>query len=217
MWKSLCIFFLLTIALYALPNFSKAQKEKYLYPLGEKIYKKRCSKIDIKRFQTFDALYRYIKKRCNLKEKRYNIALAYYLWDATKKKKRNVAFTYTKKDRCAVCGMFVYKHPKWIAMIITKKGKKIYFDGVKDMMKYFFSNRNDDAKGFYAQDYYSKEIFNLKKGYVVTGSDVYGAMGEELIPFTHLQAARRFMVEHRGKQLVSFDKITARLIEAIDE
>ena len=30
--------------------------------------------------------------------------------------------TIKKTDRCPVCGMFVYKYPKWVARIVMKNG-----------------------------------------------------------------------------------------------
>jgi len=45
----------------------------------------------------------------------------------------------TKNDKCAVCGMFPYKYPNWIAEIIFKDGTYVVFDGPKDMFKYYFN------------------------------------------------------------------------------
>ncbi len=212
----LLLFFLST--LFALPQYSKTQKQKYLYPLGEKIYKKRCSNIDLKGFDSIDELYEHIEKNCSLEEKRYNVALAYYLWDGVKKTHSDhIRFSYTKKDRCAVCGMFVYKYPKWVAMIVQKGDKRLYFDGVKDMMKYYFSHNRADIEGMFAQDYYSKKVFDIQKGYFVIGSDIYGPMGEELIPFKRLKSAKKFMIEHKGKRIYSFDQLLRNVVEALDE
>ncbi|HIP61807.1 MAG TPA: hypothetical protein EYG98_04555, partial [Sulfurovum sp.] len=38
--------------------------------------------------------------------------------------------------KCPVCGMFTAKYPKWVGLMEVE-GKKYYFDGVKDMMKYY--------------------------------------------------------------------------------
>ena len=42
-------------------------------------------------------------------------------------------------DKCPVCGMFVAKYPDWVAEIIFKDGSAVYFDGCKDMFKYYFN------------------------------------------------------------------------------
>lgn len=54
----------------------------------------------------------------------------------------NNAATYTVSDeiRCRVCGMFVAKHPNWLAQIHYNDLKEtIFFDGVKDMMVFYFN------------------------------------------------------------------------------
>src|SRR4030065_2886300 len=50
------------------------------------------------------------------------------------------------KDRCPVCGMFVYKYPDFIAEIIFKDGSHAVFDGTKDMFKYYFNFKKYDPK-----------------------------------------------------------------------
>ena len=47
------------------------------------------------------------------------------------------SLTIPKDTKCPVCGMFVAKYEKWIAAIKTDK-ESFYFDGVKDMMKFYF-------------------------------------------------------------------------------
>ena len=42
------------------------------------------------------------------------------------------------KDRCPVCGMFVSPYPDWIATIVFQDGSQHYFDGCKDMFRYYF-------------------------------------------------------------------------------
>ena len=42
-------------------------------------------------------------------------------------------------DKCPVCGMFVAKYPDFVARISFKDGSYAFFDGVKDMMKYYFN------------------------------------------------------------------------------
>jgi len=46
-----------------------------------------------------------------------------------------------QKHQMPVCGMFVAKYPKWPASI-SYEGKIYYFDGVKDMMKYYIFDGN---------------------------------------------------------------------------
>ena len=48
-----------------------------------------------------------------------------------------------------------------------------------------------------------------------SGSDVYGPMGHELIPFSSRAAAENFLKDHHGKQVISFSEITSELIESL--
>ena len=43
------------------------------------------------------------------------------------------------KDKCPVCGMFVAKYPDWVGEIIFKDGSAAFFDGAKDLFKYYFN------------------------------------------------------------------------------
>ena len=43
------------------------------------------------------------------------------------------------KDKCPVCGMFVAKYPDFIATIKYRDGSWVFFDGAKDMFKYYFA------------------------------------------------------------------------------
>ncbi len=210
------LFFAVSLVASIIP--SQVQKEKYLYPLGKKILKE-CQALQNKHFHSFEALSVYIHKHCDLEEKRYEEALAWYLWDQKYKRadlQTTVEFHYTKKDKCPVCGMFVYKYPKWVAMLKAKNSKTLYFDGVKDMLKYYFDHQSDALK-LYAQDYYSKKIINLRKAFLVLGSDIYGPMGEEIIPFEKKEEAKSFMLDHHAKKILKFKDLDKRTVEVLDE
>ena len=211
------LFFAFTLVTSALPT--KVQKQKYLYPLGEKIFKKKCRELSNTHFDSFRALYKYIHTRCWLEEKRYEEALVWYLWDKKyihTAPEEEVKFAYTKKDKCPVCGMFVYKYPQWVAMARDADGKELYFDGVKDMLKYYFSHQNSELR-LYGQDYYSKKIIDLHNAWLVLGSDVYSPMGEEIIPFANKSEAESFLLDHHGKKVVRFDELKKRYIEVESE
>ncbi len=125
--------------------------------------------------------------------------------------------------KCPVCGMFVAKYPDWLAQITFKDGTLAYFDGVKDLMKYYFdlpkynpAKKTSDIAAVYVTDYYSLKILDGFKALYVVGSDVYGPMGRELIPFAEEAAAREFMRDHGGKALLKFGDINPDLIKALD-
>jgi len=197
------------------------KKQKMMYPMGKKILAKKCNSTDINlsKFSAINELKAYIKDKniCkDINEKQLQ-AVALYLWDNNNKNKSNLKVEITKKDRCPVCGMFVYKYPKWVAQIVYKDKSRLSFDGVKDMMKFYF-NRNkygkyndfmeDKITNIIVTDYYTQKPIDAKKAYYVVGSDVNGPMGEELIPFTSLNSAKTFLQDHHGKKIIKFNEIT---------
>ena len=122
--------------------------------------------------------------------------------------------------KCPVCGMFVSKYPKWVATMEIDE-KKYYFDGVKDMMKYyifdgdFIYDRTHISK-IRVSDYYTLEAISAKEAFYVLDSDVYGPMGHELIPFKTQKSANAFKEEHQAKAVVKFDEITDSMVMALD-
>lgn len=94
------------------------------------------------------------------------------------------------KDKCPVCGMFVAKYPDFLAQVVFKDGSHAFFDGTKDMFKYYFNLKKyapkkspQDISAIYVKDYYTLEPIDGCKALYVAGSNVYGPMGKELIPF----------------------------------
>ena len=65
-------------------------------------------------------------------------------------------------------------------------------------------------------EYYDMELIDVRKAFFVIGSDVYGPMGHELIPFATEEDARTFMSDHKGKSILRFEEITPRVIEKLD-
>ena len=125
--------------------------------------------------------------------------------------------------KCPVCGMFVIKYPKWAANIVTNKGHTHYFDGVKDMMKFYFEpskfHHNHSQAEFtklYVTDYYSLEMVDAKKCFFVFGSNIFGPMGHELIPFKNEIDAIEFSKFHSGKAILKFNSITKQIVYGLD-
>jgi nitrous oxide reductase accessory protein NosL len=122
----------------------------------------------------------------------------------------------TEKDKCAVCGMKPYKYPKWIAEIIFNDGTYAVFDGPKDMFKFYFNmskynkdKAKNDIADIYVTEYYTSEYVRAGDVFFVTGSDVYGPMGMELVPVKGKKAAETFMRDHGGGKMLSLDELKA--------
>jgi nitrous oxide reductase accessory protein NosL len=124
-----------------------------------------------------------------------------------------------KDTRCAVCGMFVAKYPNWLATLTMSDGATLHFDGVKDMMVFFFNPGKYGAKPgatvseMKVNDYYSLSPLDARKAFYVVGSDVTGPMGHEFVPFAAKEAAEAFSKDHQGKKVITFTEITAALVE----
>ena len=127
------------------------------------------------------------------------------------------------RDKCPVCGMFVAKYPDWVAEILFADQHVVFFDGAKDLFKYYFKMQKYDSKrtraeivAIYVTEYYDLKLIDAKEAYYVIGSDVYGPMGHELIPLVTEDDVREFMQDHKGKQIVRFHEVTPQLIQSLD-
>ncbi|SFV52878.1 Nitrous oxide reductase maturation protein, outer-membrane lipoprotein NosL [hydrothermal vent metagenome] len=211
------------------------KKKKMMHPMGAKLFKKKCQQtINPTDFVAINALKSAIveNKLCKpLKEKQLQ-AVALYLWDVKRTEnldKVTNKIEVTNTQKCPVCGMFVYKYPKWVAQIFYKDGKDEHyysFDGVKDLMKFYFDPmrwgkyatfKKENITKILVTDYYSQKVIDGTKAYFVIGSDVLGPMGNELIPFEQEADAKTFYADHNGKSIVRFDKIVEKEVLKLDE
>ncbi len=206
---------------------------KKLYIMGKKIYKKRCKKIDLSDFIEINELKSEISKGklCGTLDEKHLQALALYLWDVKREggvSNKTQRVKVNEDEKCPVCGMFVYKYPRWAAQIFYKHGNHehhLSFDGVKDMMKFYFNNKKwgkyDYAKRknitkMLVTDYYKQYAIDARKAYFVIGSNIYGPMGNELIPFSTYDEAENFKNDHKGTKILKFSDIKETLPYKLD-
>ncbi len=220
--NSLFLILLLLITSSSLSaTISLAQKEKKIYPMGKKIFSKKCdSKIDLLQYKSIEELSHDIKdkKLCKpLKQKQFE-ALCLYLFEVKRLEDTNEEsgkIIVAKDEKCPVCGMYVYKYPKWISQIYYDD-KHFSFDGAKDMMKYYFEH-TDGITEMLVRDYYSLKVLDARDAYFVIGSDVYGPMGDELISFEKEKEAKIFSLDHKGIKVMKFEDINEEEVHKIDE
>ncbi|MFA5353444.1 MAG: nitrous oxide reductase accessory protein NosL, partial [Thermodesulfovibrionales bacterium] len=62
---------------------------------------------------------------------------------------------------------------------------------------------------------YALSPIPAQSAYFVTGSDVYGPMGKELIPFSREEEAKEFMKDHKGQKILRFNDITAAILSSM--
>jgi len=127
------------------------------------------------------------------------------------------------KDKCPVCGMFVAKYPDFTAQIRFRDGSTFHFDGAKDMFKYYLNlsryapgKKTTDIAVVFVTNYYDLTLVDGLTAYYVIGSDVYGPMGRELIPFAKESEARDFLKDHKGKSIIRFHDVTAAVLRPLD-
>ncbi len=128
-----------------------------------------------------------------------------------------------EKDKCPVCGMFVAKYPNFLARIVFKDGSYAFFDGVKDMFRYYFGLKtynpektSADIASVSVTEYYGLTLIDGKEMFYVMGSDVRGPMGNELIPIAGEDRARTFLEDHKGTAILKFSQITPEIIKNLD-
>ena len=222
MQKTIILFIISTIFIYATPSAYIQKMSKKGKKVADILCKKDIFSIDSSS-DTNSTIHKiYKSKLCRYLDRDRALALAIYL-----KNRKNLKNTETnqfidvpKDAKCPVCGMFVHKYPKWSAEI-TVNGKKYYFDGVKDMMKFYIFDgdfpfdRNKITK-MLVQDFYTLHAIDAKKAWYVVGSDIYGPMGNELIPFADKESAKEFKSEHKGEKILQFKDITPSLVMRLD-
>lgn len=127
------------------------------------------------------------------------------------------------RDKCPVCGMFVAKYPDFVAQIQFRDGSAVFFDGAKDMLKYYRNlaryapgKKVAEISALYVTDYYSLGYLDGFKASYVSGSDVFGPMGKELIPFGKKSDAEEFLRDHKGRAILSFREITDAVMKSLE-
>lgn len=127
------------------------------------------------------------------------------------------------REKCSVCGMFVAGHPDWIAVFQGQEGAPLFFCGPKDLFKFMLSPgkyrpevSRQEAKAIHVKDYYSLAFIEARRAYFVSGSDVLGPMGRELIPFASHEGAAEFMRDHGGERMLTYPEITPQVLRELD-
>lgn len=127
------------------------------------------------------------------------------------------------KDKCPVCGMFVSKYPDWTAAVAFQDGSLAWFDGAKDLFKFLADpgrfmpgRRAADVRVVTVNDYYGVKPIDAKEAYFVIGSDVFGPMGKELVPFGKKTEAEEFLRDHRGQRILRFGEVNRAVLDGLE-
>lgn len=127
------------------------------------------------------------------------------------------------RDLCPVCGMLVSKYPNWTATVVWKDGHAHHFDGAKDMFKFLHDlakyapgHPQENIAGMFVTDFYNLAKMDARKALYVTGSDVLGPMGHELVPLATREDAADFMRDHKGRRVLGFGEVTRDVAAGLD-
>ena len=125
--------------------------------------------------------------------------------------------------KCPVCGMFVAKYPDWASSLTFRDASIVYFDGPKDMFtfclnvkKYSPAKRQTDIAAVAVKDYYSLKVIDGRTAFFVSGSNIYGPMGKEIVPFARETDAREFLKDHNGKKILRFGEVTPAVLKSLE-
>ncbi|MGG7074118.1 nitrous oxide reductase accessory protein NosL [Campylobacter sp. 9BO] len=185
-----------------------------IYKKGEQFYKQNCPRVSKRGIQNIEALKEKLAKICKNQDEQSINAAALYIWDAPKTIAQKLQKIEVPTDaRCPICGMLVAKNPNWAAMI-EDGSQNLYFDGVKDLMKYYFKNGKKFERVF-VSDYYKLHKIDAKTAFFVIGSNIYGPMGDELVPFEKESDAINFAKDHFGKAVLKFSDISEQMLTGL--
>lgn len=127
------------------------------------------------------------------------------------------------KDKCPVCGMFVAKYPNFAGQIQFRDGSALHFDGSKDLFKCLFDlpryakgKAQGDVAAIFVTSYYDLRPIEARSAWYVIGSDIFGPMGKELIPFPKESEAREFLKDHKGRAVLRFGDVTGAVVGSLD-
>jgi len=210
-------------------------KKKKNYFRGRNISQKICNlkELDLEEYLEINELKASILKNklCHTIKERDLHDLALYLWEIKRFGTLDSVLSkieVREDEKCPVCGMFTYKYPRWAAQIFYEQGTQkthFSFDGVKDLMKFYFNStkwgnyplaKQQNITKLLVTDYYTQKGIDGFKAYYVIRSDVYGPMGHEFIPFENKEDADTFLKEHFGKKVLSFSEITEEQTYKLD-
>ena len=85
-----------------------------------------------------------------------------------------------------------------------------------NLPRYAPGRKTADIRAVFVTDYYDLTMVDGLTAYYVLGSDVYGPMGRELVPFAKESKALDFLKDHKGKSIVRFREVTPAVLRPLD-
>lgn len=111
------------------------------------------------------------------------------------------------RDRCVQCGMLVRESRRWNAGATDADGEPRVFDTPQCLLRWLRGAAGRGARGAWVRDYYGQRRIDAAAAFFVTGSDVLGPMGHDLVPLATRDEADRFGAEHHGRRILRLPEI----------
>lgn len=125
-----------------------------------------------------------------------------------------------KDDRCPVCGMFVYKYPKWAVGFVFQSGARYFHCCPKCMLhnlchvpKYQPGETRENVRQVWVTEYYTTKQMDAHDVLFVVGTNLIGPMGLDLIPVQGKMAAENLKRDYNGELILTLDQITMEIID----
>jgi nitrous oxide reductase accessory protein NosL len=84
------------------------------------------------------------------------------------------------------------------------------------MKRYNPAKKAEDIDNIMVTDYYTVSPIEARKAWYVLGSDVFGPMGNELVPMAKESDAKEFMKDHKGQRIFKFSEVTKEVMKNLD-
>ncbi len=114
---------------------------------------------------------------------------------------------------CSNCGMPTPDFPKWKVKAYFPAEDLRYFCSPK--CYFLYEQKQEVADSVWVMDFYEVKEIDAKSSYYVTGSDVLGPMGKDLVPVATLEAAEEFAKDHGGKLPMLYQEINAEVLKGL--
>lgn len=119
----------------------------------------------------------------------------------------------SKAERCSNCGMLVDPKSAFRTEVVEAAPAhgSAAFDSPKCALSAVLAKRSPGV--LRVQEFYSRAVVDGSSVRFVSGSDVEGPMGPDLIPVSP-EKTDKFMSDHHGKHAYRFEEITAEILKA---
>lgn len=137
------------------------------------------------------------------------LPLALGLLAACKKDPSASAPSATASGRCSNCGMKLAPDSAWLSEIVQDDGQKLVFDTPRCALSASLAGKKGKLR---FQDYYDKKWHDASELVLVTGSNVLGPMGPDLVPVDPARA-QKFSQDHEGEKTLRAPEVTKAVID----